>query len=192
MESLKETDFAKIQDKIEIISTDDEKIKIIGNLLNNDSSRMILQLLFENEMTANEIAQKTGMLLSLVIHYLQKMQGAGMVKITKIQKNTKGHDMKYYASIKHILIIFPSKLSDKAKKNKLLTSSITKILRFSSIGIAGVISWLLTNSIQEKPTHGGMIPSEPSINFIIFTPLIVVIVGLIIERIITEFRNKKS
>lgn len=192
MESPKDTDFVQIHDRIEILSTDDEKIKIIGSLLNNDSSRMILQLLFENEMTANEIAQKTGMLLSLVIHHLQKMQEAGIVQITKIQKNTKGHNMKYYSSIKHVLIIFPVKLSDKAKKSKSLTNSITKILKFSAIGIAGIVSWAITNNIQEKPTHGVITPSpESTINFIQFIPLIVVIVGLIVERIMTESRNKK-
>jgi len=54
-----ENNSTDMTEKIEIFSTDDEKIKSFGELLTNDSSRSILQLLFKEEMTANEIAQKT-------------------------------------------------------------------------------------------------------------------------------------
>ena len=57
-------------EKIEIFSTDDEKIKSFGELLTNDSSRSILQILFKEEMTANEIAQKTGESLQLVKYHI--------------------------------------------------------------------------------------------------------------------------
>ena len=48
-------------DKIEIFLSDDEKIKSVGELLTNNSSRDILQLLFEEELSANEISQKIDM-----------------------------------------------------------------------------------------------------------------------------------
>ena len=70
---------------VEIISTHDEKVKIVGEILSNDSSRKILNLLnASNEMTINEIAQKTGLSLSLVTHHLKRMQSAQIVKVSKV------------------------------------------------------------------------------------------------------------
>ena len=83
-------------DKIEIFLSDDEKIKSIGEILTNNSSRAILQLLFEEELTANRIAQSTGISLQLVKYHLNKMQEVRMVKVSRIGKNVKAHDMKYY------------------------------------------------------------------------------------------------
>ena len=39
-------------EKIKILATDDKKIKLFGELFTNDSSREILQLLFNEELTA--------------------------------------------------------------------------------------------------------------------------------------------
>ncbi|MEM2785365.1 MAG: winged helix-turn-helix domain-containing protein [Candidatus Nitrosotenuis sp.] len=183
-----------IHEKVEIVSTDDEKVKLIGGLLSNDTSRNILKLLFEQEMTANEIAQKTGMLLSLVIFHLQKMQEADLIKINKIGKNIKGHDMKYYGATKLAVIIMPSKISEKAKKSKSLFNSLNRIYKFAAIGLAGLATWLMIHfqNLDEEPTHGGIVPplNEITTNtFVIIVPLIVVLVGLIIERIILEIKK---
>lgn len=194
MTALKDTDLAEIHEKVEILSTDDEKIKLIGSVLSNDASRNILKLLFEHEMTANEIAQKTGTLLSLVIFHLQKMQEAGIVTINEVRKNRKGRDMKYYGTTKFAVIILPSKLSEKAKNSKSLNNSLNKIFRFSAIGLAGLVSWLTLylQNLEQKPTHGGIVttPNEVTTNaFVIIVPLVVILIGLITERIILETRK---
>jgi len=75
--------------KIEIFSTDDEKIKSVGELLTNDSSRAILQLLFTNELTATKIAEKTGISLQLVKYHINKMQDLNIAKISRVEKNKK-------------------------------------------------------------------------------------------------------
>ena len=41
----------EITEKIKIMATDDVKIKSFGELLTNDSSRSILQLLFNEELS---------------------------------------------------------------------------------------------------------------------------------------------
>ncbi len=84
MENPEEND--EFFDKIEIISSDDDKLKFLGELLSNESSRNILLLLTNREMSANEISQKTNLRLSLIIHHLNKMQQVGIVKIVKIEK----------------------------------------------------------------------------------------------------------
>ena len=65
-------DIPNLSDRVDIISTEDERLKIVGEILSSDSSRSILKLLFNQSLSANEIAQKTEMSLPLVIHHLKK------------------------------------------------------------------------------------------------------------------------
>ena len=123
-----------LSDKVDILSTDDEKLKSVGEILSSDSSRKILKLLFNQSLTANEIAQKTDLSLPLVIHHLKKMQSVQVVKITKVGKNIKAHDMKYYTIDKFAIVILPSEMSETAKKSKSLFNSFTRIHRLATLG----------------------------------------------------------
>lgn len=192
------TDFDKIttdiSDEIRIMSTEDTKIKLIGEVLSNDSSRNILKLLFEKPLTANQLAQKTGLLLSLVIYHLNKMQDAEIVKISKIAKNDKEHDMKYYAITKFAIIIMPSKASESAKKSKSLFNSLRRTYRFVAIGIATFMSWIISKSMLES--HVSLDKSVWGTNSIpenIYLPIVVAlsvtISGLIVELIIKTYRK---
>jgi len=131
-------------EKIKILATDDEKIKSFGELFTNDSSREILQLLFNEELTANQIAQKTEISLQLVKYHLTKLQDLGVVKITKIEKNSKSKDMKVYTATKFSIVIVPPKLSEKTKESKLLVRSFRHIYKVAGLGIATGISGLLS------------------------------------------------
>lgn len=148
MDEYKEVDPVSLTEKIEIISTDDEKIKSVGELLSSDSSRTILKLLFEDIMTANQISQKTGISLPLVIYHLKKMQGMGIVKVSNVGKNVKAQDMKFYTTTKFAIVILPSSLSQKAKTSKSLANSFKTIYRFASIGVAGIATWFVSQFAQ--------------------------------------------
>ncbi len=139
-----------INDKIEILSTDDDRIKTVGELLSSDSSRAILKLLFNDQMTANQIAQKTEISLPLVIYHLKKMQDAGIVKISQTEKNTKSHDMKYYTVDKFAIVILPSGLTEKARSSKSLSNSFNRIYRFATIGGAAIAAWFSTQFMQQN------------------------------------------
>ena len=141
-----------INDKIEILSTDDQRIKAVGELLSSDSSRAILKLLFNDHMTANQIAQKTETSLPLVMYHLKKMQDAGIVTISSTGKNTKSHDMKYYTIDKFAIVILPSGLSEKAKSSKSLHNSFNRIYRFATIGGAALATWFSSQFIQHQQT----------------------------------------
>jgi DNA-binding transcriptional ArsR family regulator len=131
-------------EKIKILATDDEKIKSFGELFTNDSSREILQLLFNEELTANQIAQKTEISLQLVKYHLIKLQDLGIVKISKIEKNSKSQDMKIYTATKFSIVIVPPKLSEKTKESKLLVRSFKHIYKVAGLGIATGLSGLLS------------------------------------------------
>ncbi|KER06926.1 ArsR family transcriptional regulator protein [Marine Group I thaumarchaeote SCGC AAA799-E16] len=141
-----------LTEKIKILATDDEKIKSFGELFTNDSSREILQLLFNEEMTANQIAQKTDISLQLVKYHLNKLQDLGVVKISKVEKNSKSQDMKVYSATKFSIVIVPPKLSEKTKESKLLVRSFRHIYKVAGLGIATGVSGLFSLSqFQNKP-----------------------------------------
>ena len=103
-------------ENIKILATDDEKIKSFGEIFTNDSSREILQLLFNEALSATQIAQKSNVSLQLVKYHLNKLQDLGVVKISKIEKNSKSQDMKIYTASKFSIVIVPPSLSEKTKK----------------------------------------------------------------------------
>lgn len=139
-----------INDKIEILSTDDDRIKAVGELLSSDSSRAILKLLFNEEMTANQIAQKTETSLPLVMYHLKKMQEANVVRVAQTGKNTKSHDMKFYTVDKFAIVILPAGMSEKAKTSKSLFNSFNRIYRFATIGAASLAALFSSQFIQQN------------------------------------------
>ncbi len=140
----------KSSDKIEIFLSDDEKIKSVGELLTNNSSREILQLLFEEELSANEISQKINISLQLAKYHLNKMQEVGMVQISKISKNVKAQDMKYYKATKFAIIILPSKVSERAKESKSLIRSFKTIYKFAGVSAAALAGFLTLSMLQKE------------------------------------------
>ena len=137
---------------IKILATDDEKIKLFGEIFTNDSSREILQLLFNEELTATQIAQKSNVSLQLVKYHINKLQALGIVKISKIEKNSKSQDMKIYTATKFSIVIVPPKLSEKTKESKLLVRSFRHIYKVVGLGIATGLSGLFSLSqIQQGP-----------------------------------------
>ncbi len=158
-----EDDSVGISDRVEILSTEDQKIKAIGEILSSDSSRAILKILFDDSLTANQISQKTEISLPLVIYHLKKMQESGVIKITSVGKNTKSHDMKFYTIDKLAIIILPSKMSEPAKKSKSLFNSFTRIHRLATLGGVSIAAWFSSQIIQKG--------AESSVNMEEQTPM---------------------
>jgi len=142
----------EITEKIKIMATDDVRIKSFGELLTNDSSRAILQLLFNEELTALQIAEKTEISLQLVKYHIIKLQDLGVVKVTKVEKNSKSQDMKFYSASKFSMVIVPPKYSEKTKESKLLVRSFKHIYKIAGLGIAAGISGLLSLSMLQQDT----------------------------------------
>ena len=141
----------ELTEKIKILATDDEKIKLFGEIFTNDSSREILQLLFNEELTATQISQKTEISLQLAKYHLNKLQDLGVVKVSKIEKTSKSQDMKIYTASKFSIVIVPPKLSEKTRESKLLVRSFRHIYKIVGLGIATGISGLLSAFQLEQP-----------------------------------------
>lgn len=117
-------------------------MKILAKVISNKSSIEILNLLFHNELTANEIAQKTDMSLQLVRYYLEKMQKIDLIQISKTEKNCKARDMNYYKTTNLAIVITPSKITEKTKQSKSLARSFQSISKFFGMGVASAVAAL--------------------------------------------------
>ncbi len=133
---------SKVDDHVNIFSIDDEKMKVLAKVISNKSSVTILNLLFDKEMTANDIAQKTDMSLQLVKYYLDKMQQINLIHVSKIGKNSKARDMNYYKTSKMAIIITPSKIVEKTRQSKSLSRSFHSISRFFGVAMSSAIAVL--------------------------------------------------
>ena len=129
-------------DPVNIFSIDDAKMKVLAKVISNKSSVTILNLLFHNELTANDIAQKTNMSLQLVKYYLDKMQQIDLIHVSKTGKNSKARNMNYYKTSKLAIIITPSKITEKTKQSKSLLRSFHSISRFFGMGVVSAITAL--------------------------------------------------
>ena len=197
-----------------IFSNEDEKLKSLGKTLNNDYSRNILKLLRNAEMTANEIAKKTGMSLPLVIHHLNTMSHGGIVVVAQIKFNSKNQPMKCY-TVKSGVLILPEKAAQKARESKSLSIALKRVMRFAGIGIAGVVSWMAVRTYQVPPTKiddtvesdiiitldGALshitgtlagVYSTESIVISLAVPAAVVTAGIILERVLSKRFGKKE
>lgn len=201
-------------DEIRIYSNNEERIKLLGDVLANNVSRSIFLLLVKDEMPAGRIADKTGMSLALVMHHLEKMQSAGIVRVSKVSKNVKNRDMKHYRAVLAILIV-PEESYDKARSNRTLALSLRRILRFSAIGVAGVSTWLaakyagFTGVAQQQIIEPATAPmtdptaSESPVPTVLdplasitpepLAPIVVglgvVILGLVVERVLVYIKK---
>ena len=146
----------KDKDEIRVVSSDDDqKIKTVGEVLANESSRMIMKLLAgKTEMTINEISQEIELSIPLVSHHIKKMQDAGMVKVSRVGTSVKGHKMNYYCATNQSILITPPE-----KKIHSIFASLKKISRFAAIGMAGLVSWAI---VKPEDPDSGQFQSETS------------------------------
>lgn len=194
MEDNKEQD--DVSDKIKVFSSDDEKLKILGELLSNKSSRDIIKLLTDKEMYTNEIANKLDMRANLVIHHLKKLQELGLLEVKSKKIVKKGNEHKHFRMIPN-LFIAPNYNQEKMEEKGILKKIFKKGIKFASIGISAIISYAIIgfafDSHQVLEPIGYVEPSIPLKDFWnIIIPTFVIITGLIVERIFSYRKKRKK
>ena len=138
----------KKSENMKIYFSDDSKIKSFGEILTSDAGREILKILLSESCTANQLAQRTGISLQLVKYHIDKMQDLGIVNVSKIEKNSKSHDMKYYVAEKFAIMILPQTEMDKIKQG--IVDTIQNTSKVTAIGISAVSAWVMTQIIQQS------------------------------------------
>jgi len=103
----------KAQEHIEVISTEDERIKIIGEELANDTGRAIFGKISQGVASTNDLAKSLNLSLPLVNWHITRLLGVGLIKIEKIELSSKNKQMKYYGPVKTAFVIVPPGTSSK-------------------------------------------------------------------------------
>lgn len=123
-------------DEIEIFSLGDTRLKVLMEELLNETSRSILNAIFEGRQTAGEIASYLNLSVSLVVYHLDRFVQTGIIKISGTEVNSKNRKMKLYDSKKKAIIIKLNQNDEdrsKIKKSFILSTSIAVISVISMI-----------------------------------------------------------
>jgi len=135
----------KAEEYLEIISTEDERIKIIGEELANDTGRAIFGKISQGIASPNDLAKALNISLPLINWHINRLLSVGLVKVEKIELSSKNKQMKYYGPVKTALVIItPENSSDngtsQAKKETVLLKLRQYLASFAAfvVGASGI------------------------------------------------------
>lgn len=138
METQKDVDESKdatieLEEFIEVLSTDDERLSIIGEELSNETGRAILAKLFDGVSSVSEIASSLNISIPLVRWHIQRLSKVNLVRIRDIKMSQKNKEVQHYEPSKFALIIIPSKIMKSTVYAELLKNSLKKIYKHLSV-----------------------------------------------------------
>ena len=169
--------------KIKVLSTD-ESLKILGELLGNESSRKMIKALIDRAMYTNEIARELELRPNLVVHHLRKIEFIGLLEVTDKKIIRKGEKHKHFR-IHNSLLVLPS--TQKKDQDMFLKRILRSSVKFAAIGIAGLVPLAL--HITDVQTDLGVdydLGIDLDLPSALAASLAIAVVGLIIERIYTH------
>lgn len=171
--------------KIKVFFSDDEKLKMLGELLSNKSSRDIIRLLSENEMYTNEIAAKLDLRPNLAIHHLKKLEELGLLEITEKKISKKGDERRHF-KINPYFFLAPNKSKREIEENNVLKKVFKRGIKFALIGISVGITFMITDLHNIYNPNGVSFALDVP-KYVI--PLVVLIIGLIIVIALQKKEN---
>src|SRR2546421_5406516 len=151
----------KAEEYLEIISTEDERIKIIGEELANDTGRAIFGKISQGIASPNDLAKALNISLPLINWHINRLLSVGLVKVEKIELSSKNKQMKYYGPAKTALVIIPPENSSgnsvsQPKKETVLLKLRQYLASFAAflVGVSGIY-------FAEKSQSPAMEPYAP-------------------------------
>ena len=164
---------------IKVFSSEDEKLKLLGELLSNKSSRDIIKLLVYEEMYTNEIANRLDMRVSLVIHHLKKLKALGLLQVTDKKIVRKGNDHKHFKIIPNIFVTLNKIEENKEKRlKKIFKNTIKFRVLIASFAFASIYHEFFSIKTSETNT--------------LAIPLTILLIGFIIHTIIYSLPGKRK
>ena len=175
-------------DKVKVFTSDDRSLKLLGELLGNDTSRKIIRCLIEKQMYTNELAIKLDIPISLVIHHLKKLEELKIVDVKEkqITKKTKKH--KFFRMSGKIFVL-PNEPEDEIIKTGMLERIFQEKVRYSMVGATAVLSFI---SAKIQDPQNAFMGSQPLPQDATFVPLMILIAGIAIEYGIRHKKRKKG
>jgi DNA-binding transcriptional ArsR family regulator len=142
----------KAEEYLEIISTEDERIKIIGEELANDTGRAIFGKISQGIASPNDLAKALNISLPLINWHINRLLSVGLVKVEKIELSSKNKQMKYYGPVKTALVIIPPEepVNNGNSSNLRRESVLLKLRQYMASFIALVTSVPIIYAIQKS------------------------------------------
>jgi len=84
-----------------------EDSKEVSQVLANETSRRILDLISDEPMSAMHIAYKLDLAINTAQYNLEKLEKVGLIEVERVDKSRKGRDMKIYTPTNKIIAIVP-------------------------------------------------------------------------------------
>ena len=130
-----------------------------------------------------------------MIHHLQKMESIGLLEITNKKIARNGEEHRFFRIPTGMLIV-PNK-SEEDTNNGFLKKIFKKGVKFAVIGGVSLFVWINTtlhknSQVDDSEFIIGDILDIPFYQESSFFPLLIIIIGLIVDRIISYKKNKKS
>ena len=147
------------EEYIEIISTEDERIKIIGEELANDTGRAIFGKISQGISSSNDLAKALNVSLPLVTWHINRLLSVGLIKIEKIEMSSKNKQMKYYGPVKTALVIIPPENPNNDGSTSKKETVLTKLRHYMASFAAAIVGATAIYMVEESQTS-----QPPSVN----------------------------
>ena len=155
----------KAEEYLEIISTEDERIKIIGEELANDTGRAIFGKISLGIASPNDLAKALNISLPLINWHINRLLSVGLVKVEKIELSSKNKQMKYYGPVKTALVIIPPEetIVNGTNSQPRRESVLLKLRQYMASFIALAVSAPIIYAIQKSVnTNSDVVPPVAS------------------------------
>ncbi|MEK6825012.1 MAG: winged helix-turn-helix domain-containing protein [Nanoarchaeota archaeon] len=93
-----------------LIDLDDPRMGVLADVLANKSSKRILSLLAESELSASEVALRLSMPLTTVDYNMKKLARAGLIEKTRSLLSSKGKLVPVYRVSEKRIVISPRRM----------------------------------------------------------------------------------
>ncbi len=189
-----------------LVSLEENKAKKLAQVISNDTSRKILDLLAKKDSTETEISKELGIPISTVHYNLKALIDSNLVIVEEYHYSAKGKEVNHYKLANKLIIISPKEntgLREVLKKFlpiTIITAAATAIIYFIQRILSGQDfasriqapmmskaaddAMLMTEStMAETVTHATATSQFPFALWFLFGALFVIILYLIFEII---------
>lgn len=113
-----------------LVSLEEKKTKKIAEVINNETSRKIIDYLAKNDSTESELSKDLNIPISTIHYNLKLLQEAGLVVVEEFHYSKKGKEVNHYALANKYIIIAP-----KSQDSRVI-DALKKVMPFAIITVA--------------------------------------------------------
>ncbi|GIU68861.1 MAG: hypothetical protein KatS3mg002_0097 [Candidatus Woesearchaeota archaeon] len=157
-----------------LISLEEKKAKKIAEVINNDTSKKIIDFLAKKDATESELSKELGIPISTVHYNLKQLRDAGLVVVEEFHYSKKGKEVNHYTLANKYIIIAPKTENNKlveALKNILPIAIITAGVAFV-MQLFNTITSSRSNALMNLESVATDQASEASAKLMAATPMV--------------------